>query len=284
MTGLSVWNGSAFVDGTPKVWNGSAFVDPSSAWIWNGSSFVKIWPAAPPLITVVGVSDPAGQNAGSGGVVTPITPTMPTGAASGHRIYVIQCTAVGTAGTTPTSWTDVVKNVSVGGGSAGSSTGPRLLSIYYRDYNGSWSMPAFSVNSGTNRSHWIGALALSKASGSWNAPTASSAGNDTTQNTAYSATTGSFATTGGGMLVAATALANGASGMAMSSGSLTQSGATLDTLTKNMDGSSTLGNDVAGKVHTCLVTTGATAALTLTGTLVGVGSTGGTIVVQQTAT
>lgn len=44
MAGLSVWNGSAFVDGDPKIWNGSAFVAPSECHIWNGSAFVKVWP------------------------------------------------------------------------------------------------------------------------------------------------------------------------------------------------------------------------------------------------
>lgn len=45
MAGLSVWNGSAFVEGEPRIWNGSAFVAPSSCHVWDGSQFVKVWPS-----------------------------------------------------------------------------------------------------------------------------------------------------------------------------------------------------------------------------------------------
>ena len=44
MAGLKAWNGSAFVDGEPRIWNGSAFVAPSAIHIWDGSQFVKVWP------------------------------------------------------------------------------------------------------------------------------------------------------------------------------------------------------------------------------------------------
>lgn len=45
MAGLKAWNGSAFVDGEPRIWNGSAFVAPSTIHVWNGSAFVKVWPS-----------------------------------------------------------------------------------------------------------------------------------------------------------------------------------------------------------------------------------------------
>jgi hypothetical protein len=39
-TGMKVWNGSSWVQGTVKVWNGSSWVDAKSVKVWNGSSWV----------------------------------------------------------------------------------------------------------------------------------------------------------------------------------------------------------------------------------------------------
>lgn len=44
MAGLKTWDGSAFVDGQPRIWNGSAFVTPSACHVWDGTQFVKVWP------------------------------------------------------------------------------------------------------------------------------------------------------------------------------------------------------------------------------------------------
>lgn len=44
MAGLKAWDGSAFVDGEPRIWDGSAFVAPSACHVWDGSGFVKVWP------------------------------------------------------------------------------------------------------------------------------------------------------------------------------------------------------------------------------------------------
>jgi amino acid transporter len=87
-------------------------------------------------------------------------------------------------------------------GLAGS--GQRLMSCYWRDYDGSWSMPSFPLASVAAPSHWIGAVALRRtvAANTWNAPTASTAGSDFgTANTGHSATTGSLTTHQGGFLV-----------------------------------------------------------------------------------
>lgn len=45
MAGLKAWDGSAFVDGEPRIWDGSGFVAPSSCHVWDGSEFVKVWPS-----------------------------------------------------------------------------------------------------------------------------------------------------------------------------------------------------------------------------------------------
>lgn len=45
MAGLKAWDGSAFVDGQPRIWNGTTFVAPSACHIWDGSGFVKVWPS-----------------------------------------------------------------------------------------------------------------------------------------------------------------------------------------------------------------------------------------------
>jgi hypothetical protein len=231
-------------------------------------------------ITVVGSTVATG---GTGGVATPITPTLPGGVVNGDRVIAVQFGYPGVA-TIPASWNQIF-NTFVGGGTGGSSTGPRYLVILYRDKDAAWStMPAFALNPTTNGSQMVGVIAIRPTSGAtFDTPTVSTHGNDTTANTAYSATTGSLTTTAGGLLISATARANAAA-IPMSAESLTQAGATLGALTQQIDTGSTTGFDVAGNVETCTVTTGASAALVFTGTLPGIGSTGGTTVVQQTET
>lgn len=66
MTGLKVWNGSAFADGKPWVWNGSAFVQPTKAYVWNGSSFVQVWSNIVPIVfSEIGAGNAAAVGFGS---------------------------------------------------------------------------------------------------------------------------------------------------------------------------------------------------------------------------
>src|ERR1700752_1884480 len=238
-------------------------------------------------ISYVGASNAAGQNAG---VPTPagtaaITPTLPSGAANGDRIFVVQCASIA-SGTTPTNWNvvgskDTAIASSLGAASAGG--GQRFMSVYYRDYDGVWTMPSFPLTSATQNSHWIGAIALRKASGdTWDAPTISSAANDVgTADTAHSATTGSsFTTHHDGFLIIGT-VNNDL--VTSTGGTLTQTGVTFDTITERCDAGTSTGNDVSGKIHTTNVAGGANATLTFACTL-SAASQGGNLIAEQTVT
>lgn len=234
-------------------------------------------------ITYVSVNNAAGQNAGStSSSDTSITPTMPGSTVNDQsRIFVIQC-ASNTSGTTPANWTALFKDTVIGSGAVAAGAGQRYMSCYYRDKDSSWSaMPAFVLTTATNNSHWIGAVAINKTSTSyiWDTPAYSTAGSDFgTANTGHSATTGSLATERGGFVIIGTVQNDN---VTMTSGAMTQTGATLGTITERCDGGTATGNDVAGTIHTCSPTVGATAALTFTGTL-SAASQGGTIVIRQT--
>ncbi len=43
MTGVKVWNGSAWTNATPKVWNGSAWTPLLAGKVWNGSAWVNFY-------------------------------------------------------------------------------------------------------------------------------------------------------------------------------------------------------------------------------------------------
>lgn len=233
-------------------------------------------------ITVVGVNNAAGQNAGTTTTAgtAAITPTLPAGTASGDRVFVIQC-ASNTSGTTPTGWTVLgSKDAAVGTGTVAASAGQRYMTVYYRDYNGSWSMPSFTLTSATNNSHWIGAVSVRPTIDyGLEAPTVSTIGSDFgTANTAHSAVTGSITTHSNGMVIVGSCQNDN---VTSTGGTLTQTGATFGTVTERADGGTATGNDVSGTVHTAPVTTGATGAVTFAKTL-SAASEGGSIVVEQT--
>jgi hypothetical protein len=234
-------------------------------------------------VTYRGVSNAAGQNNGATGTGTAdITPTLPGSTASGDRVFVVQCGS-NTSGTTPTGWTVIgSKDTVVGSGAVSSGAGLRYQTIYYRDYDGVWSMPTFSLTSATNNSHWCGAVSVSKTTGqTWDTPTISTVGGAfNTATTAYTDTTAaSFTTHAGGFLLIGTAVNDN---VTSTGGTLTQTGATFGTTTERCDGGTATGNVVAGKLHTSSVTTGASATATFTLTL-SAASQGETRIVEQTA-
>lgn len=233
-------------------------------------------------ISLRGVNNAAGQNNGSTSASTvAITPTLPTGTAAGDRVFVYTA-ASNTSGTTPTGWTVVgTKDTVLGSGAVGASTGLRYGTWYYRDYDGVWTMPAFSLTSATNNSFWLGAVSVTSDSGTgFAAPTISTVGgafNATT--TSYTdSSAASFTTTTNGLLLIGTGLNTNATSTTVA---LTQSGATFGTVTERCDGGTATGNDVAGKLHTAPVTVGAAATTTFTLTLSAT-SQGETLIVQQT--
>lgn len=52
MSTLKVWNGTAFVTGSPRVWNGTAFVLPKAMHVWDGTKFVQVWSSFAPFTEV----------------------------------------------------------------------------------------------------------------------------------------------------------------------------------------------------------------------------------------
>jgi hypothetical protein len=233
-------------------------------------------------ISYRGANNAAGQNAGSGSASTvSITPTLPAGAAAGDRVFIFQVGTT-TADTTPTGWNVAgTKDTTLGSGTATVGTGLRRATWYWRDYDGVWTMPAFTLTSAANNSHWIGAVALTPTPGSvFDTPTISTVGGSfNAVTTAYTdSSAAAFTTTAGGFLLIGTGLNDN---VTCTAGALSQSGATFGTVTERCDGGTSTGNQVAGNLHTCAVTTGAAATTTFTET-VSISSQGETLIVQQT--
>lgn len=231
----------------------------------------------------VAASTPAAAGTTNTASTVSITPTLPTGTASGDRVYVVQA-GNNTSGTTPTSWTAAAKDTQVGptGTAPGAGTGRRYLSIYYRDYDGVWTMPAFTLTSAAQNTQALSAITLRKgATDSWDTPVVTTAGNTASASTAYSVTTGSV-TLLTGMAIVGTATNDNvtASGetLAAATGTVTFSG-----LTEQSDTGSATGNDVSIKAYTAVVASGGVGTITHAATLSGA-SEGGSVVVAQPAT
>jgi hypothetical protein len=264
MDEVGVWNQVLSSTEISNLYNAGAGADPTTA------------------VTFIGVNTPTPVGTTTTASTTGVTPTMPTGTATGDRVFVFQ-SGSNTAGATPTNWTALYKDVQVGptATAPGAGTGRRYSSCYYRDYDGVWTMPAFSLTSATQNTNSVSAISARRRAGdTWNAPTASSPGNTSAASTAYSVSVPSFATTTGAYLFVHTSVNDN---VTAASQTLTQTGATFTGLTERADTGSATGNDVAIEVSTVEVTTGATATLTRAGTLSGA-SEGGTVVVQQTTT
>jgi hypothetical protein len=231
-------------------------------------------------VTHVATSTPAPVGTTTSASTVSITPTLPTGTAVGDRVYVVAA-GNNTTGGTPTSWTAAAQDVQVGptGTAPGAGTGRRYLSVYYRDYDGAWSMPAFTLASATQNTQALSAITVRKAStDTWNTPVVSTAGNTASAVTSYSVTTGSLAVTSG-MVIAATATNDNVTASAQT---LTGT-AKFANLAERSDTGSATGNDVAVQTCTADVSTSGTGTITHTATLSGA-SEGGTIVVAQAST
>jgi hypothetical protein len=234
-------------------------------------------------ITVRGVNNAVGQNAGTT-ITASTTAITPTGSpVSGDRVFIYQA-ASNTSGTTPTSWNVLgTKDTTLGSGAAASGSGLRRATWYWRDYDGSWSLPSFPLTSAAQNSHWLGLVILTPSAGAtFNTPTISTVGGAfNTATTAYTDTSAAaFTTTANGLLLAGTCLNDN---VTASAEAVSQSGATFGTVTERCDGGTATGNIVAGNVVTAPVTVGAAATITLTETL-SAASQGETLFVQQTET
>jgi len=264
------------------------FTGPNVAWA-TATIAVEGASGGPPLPTVttagevdfVAASTPTPVGTTTTASTVSITPTLPAGTAPEDRVFVIQA-GNNTSGATPAGWTAAAKDVQVGptGAAPGAGTGRRHLSAYYRDYDGAWTMPAFTLTSATQNTHALSAITLRKVAGAaWDTPTVSTAGNTAAAAAAYSVTTGSLAAPNGMVLVGTATNDN----VTASAQSLTGAAATFANLTERSDTGSATGNDVSIKTYTADVQSGGTGTITHAATL-SAASEGGSIVVAQTST
>jgi hypothetical protein len=140
---------------------------------------------------VRGVGAANGNGSATVNVTTTVTPNLPT-VLNGDRVYIY---AVSTGAiSTPASWTALLASTALGGGTAADTTGTRQVSVFYRDYDGVWTMPLLTVAAvaATGPGVEVATIAYSKGPNDrWLTPTIGS-GSDTTSGTGYSVTTGSF--------------------------------------------------------------------------------------------
>lgn len=171
-----------------------------------------------------------------------VTPGIPSGATAGMLavLQVVSGHPNDSVPTTPSGWT-FVDSVSGGGGTFGSGTGPRRLTVFVRVLTGGEADPTTAVPSGFSGST-IGAcvVTLARTAGTgwrW----ASSVGEDTTSGTGVSVT-GSAALTWapGDMAVIGYALPS--STVTLSAEAVSASGITFGAVTERLDGAVSTGD------------------------------------------
>lgn len=263
---------------------GSVFVgDTEADKVYLGDTEIWSKVAAQLDITIVGVSNAAGQTNGTTGTGTvPVTPTLPAGTQVGDRVYIFGA-AVFPFAAIAAGWSGA------GGGDAGTTfpsagAGIRRGAVWWRDYDGVWTMPTISTSSASNSSNWVGAVAVRPGTGyaldvPRNSQFAAAYNSATTAYTDSSNPAGAFQTEAGGLLFAATVTNDPVT--VASGGAISQTGATFDAVNKLLDGQTNVGFDVGGKVFATKVLTGATATVTHTMTL-SAASQGETLFVHQT--
>lgn len=197
-------------------------------------------------------------------------PTLPTGTASGDRVYII-CGSKpsGTAITGTTGWT------SLSAGALGSTT----VTVLARTYDGVWTMPTLQVV-GSTTTGAIGAAALTYRpdSGFQVVSEAVTTGADTTSGTGYSTTGAANLNLASGDAVMA--LVGATVNATATSPTLTATGATIANLTEQADAGTANGADVSVKAHTADVTAGTSSAAPVHALTLSAAGTGGTVFVR----
>jgi hypothetical protein len=211
---------------------------------------------------------------------TTSTPNLPTGAVSTDRIYIL-AVSTGTI-STPASWTSLLASTSLGGGSTSDFGGTRFLTVFYRDYDGVWTMPSLSVaaNASLGAEIAAGTMAFSLAgTEQWDAPNVGS-GSDTTSGTSYSVTTAAMANPTGAIDIVFWGFPSGPG--SISAQTVTATGLTVGTITSQHASSvGVTGGDCGIATYTAPVTTGvASQAHTIAATGTSADTTGIVLVVQ----
>lgn len=217
---------------------------------------------------------------GSTGATASVTPNLPASLVTTNRAF------IGTVSTgavsAPAGWSTLFAATQLGGGTAGGLTGPRYVSVFYRDKDASWStMPLVTAAGVAGVTPSIAAFSMAMAKGAsdvWATPTVGS-GSNATSGTSYAITTNSFTTDTGGLLALLYAWPGNPS--TLSGLSVSGSGGSYGSNTSRVGvNGETLGNDSYLAVWTYPVTTGTTAAhsITLTGTS---SRTSGAVLINQ---
>lgn len=213
-----------------------------------------------------------------------VTPTLPAGSAAGDRVYLtVANVPATTTPTTPAGW-NLISTQSLGTGTLGATAGPRRMSVYYRDYDGAWSMPSVVLPSVAAPALLAETVAIRRATTeSWEDPTATQGSDVTVTTTPYSATGAAILGYTTGDWAMAALVGPGLS--SITSGAITATGATFGTVTERADWASVSAtNGVHAAVLEALITAGpASAAPVNTATVSTSGqSDGGTIFIRQT--
>lgn len=198
-----------------------------------------------------------------------VTPGLPSGTLSGDRVFIATTVKGGALSSIPTGWTQSWINNNLG----------RQYGIW-RDYDGLWSMPTLSIVSGSSRAQCAIPFTLRKRAGlTWLTPT-SIVATDSSSGTGYSVNTGSFTSHADGFMGASSAPINGAT---LTGENFVQTGAVF--AGKAEMGTGRITSPVAASLvlQGATVTTGAAAAVTVSGTL-GAATTVEAAVFEQRAT
>jgi hypothetical protein len=244
---------------------------------------VELLDVAPAGIFVRGIGYPvAAVNTATASVST--SPLLPVGTQRGDRVFLVVHNAPATTTpTTPTSWT-LVDSQSLGTGTLGATAGPRRTSVYWRDYDGTWTMPSVTLPSVAAPALLTQSISLGVQAGRFATPTSGFGSDVTVTTTPYSATAGSTVPFSAGDLALVTIVGPGLS--TLSAEGLTATGATFGTVTEWYDAASSgATNGVHGGIVAAPVTAGmATAPAVATATVSATGqSDGGSLFIQQAA-
>jgi hypothetical protein len=233
-------------------------------------------------ISVVGVGT-AQQAVNTGTASISVTPTLPAGAAAGDRIYLMVANSPATTTpNTPTGWTSL-NTQSLGTGTLGATTGPRRLTLFWRDYDGAWAMPTVTLPSVAAPALLAQSIAIRKAANeAWVAPTTTQGSDVTVTGTTYSATAAATlpVTAGDGLMAAVVTPGT----VTTTTGVVSATGLTVGTVGKQADWASVSAtNGVSAHLFVGLPSAGtATAPMVNTATVSVSGqSSGGTIFVRQ---
>jgi hypothetical protein len=228
-------------------------------------------------LSVVATTGPGGTGTAGTGTLS-VSPTRPTGTVSGDRVFI----CVGSVGvaSTPTSWTQVVNALVGDAVTVGTNVGPRNVAVFYRDYDGAWSMPSVSIASAAQNTAVYYAVSLHLGAGDlFVAPTVAT-GSDTTTDTSFSVTTSTSLdiVSGGAMVVPLVAPGNEAGHSVITH---TTTGGSLGSLAANPAGAAnTTGNGCYITGRTALVTGTGTGTQTYSATI-GIARSGGGAFVHQ---